>query len=76
MKTEPQVPLDLKDWVVILQRKDEDCPRMTSRIASAAVADMQAEALKKEGHRVIATCTVESLLRSLGVSGIPEMEGR
>lgn len=71
-----RTPLDIKDWVVLYQLKDEDAPRMTSRMSCQWVADTYAEGLKLKGHRVFLVGTVEALMRTIGVSDIPEMEGR
>jgi hypothetical protein len=74
--TDERYLLDIKDWVIIHQVKDEDCPKMTSRISSGAIAKSMAEGYARNGHRVFYVGSVEAMLRLFGATGIPEMEGR
>ena len=74
--SDEQFLLDIKDWVIVHQRKDADHPAMTSRISSGSIAKSMAEGYTKNGHRVFYVGSVESMLRLFGATDIREMEGR
>jgi len=54
--------MTLQGWVIFYVRKDHDFPSMCSKVADEACARQMAEAMEKDGHKVIDIRSAQSLL--------------